>query len=33
MVLTMDMLKAALKVRFKTAVYEMALAIAEKVAA
>lgn len=32
-VLTIDMLKAALKLRFKKAVYEMALAIAEKVAA
>jgi len=30
-VLTMDMLKAALKLRFKTAVYEMALAVAKKV--
>jgi Pyruvate/2-oxoacid:ferredoxin oxidoreductase gamma subunit len=32
-VLTMDMLKAALKMRFKTAVYEIALTVAEKVAA
>jgi hypothetical protein len=32
-VLTIDMLKAALKLHFKKAVYEMALAIAEKVAA
>ena len=32
-VLTMDMLEAALKLRFKTAVYEIALAAAEKVAA
>lgn len=31
-VLTIDMLKAALKLRFKTAVYEVALAVAEKVA-
>lgn len=32
-VLTMDMLKAALKLRFKKAVYETALAVTEKVAA
>ena len=32
-VLTIDMLKAALKLRFKTAVYEKALAVAETVAA
>lgn len=31
-VLSMDMLKAALKLRFKTAVYEIALVVAEKVA-
>ena len=33
MVLSMDMLKAALKLRFKTAVYEVALTVAKKVGA